>query len=278
MGSTVRPAPIVQVATATPAPTPATRPLEHAATWLRFKSGDPEARAELLQAHLGLVHFVAAQLVRSLSDEVEVEDLIGAGTLGLIGALEHFDPARGLQFSTFAAPRIRGAILDDLRSQDRVPRSVRKKARDLHAATEQLGARLGRAPKPDETAKTLGIDVETLWRWQGDVEGTHQVSLDQQVHGEDDDTGTILDRIAPLDAEGIEDRLTHEGEVRLLREAIQQLSPRERQVLTLYYHESLTMAEIARTIGITDSRVSQIRVEALARLRVKLAPMRRFVA
>ncbi|MBI3792412.1 MAG: FliA/WhiG family RNA polymerase sigma factor [Gemmatimonadetes bacterium] len=280
MGTALRTADDQHVESATPrnVGTQPHRPLEHAALWVRYAEGDESARNELLERHLGLVHYVAAQLARSLSDDVNVDDLIGSGTLGLIGALEHFDPSRGLQFSTFAAPRIRGAILDDLRSQDRVPRSVRRKAREVNAAHDRLASTLGRVPTPNETAGALGIDLDTWFRWQGDLEGTHQLSLDQHVNREEDDACTILDRIVPITEDGIEDRLTSEAEVALMRDAIAQLGHRERQVLTLYYYESLTMAEIAKTIGITDSRVSQIRVEALARLRAKLAPMRRFVA
>lgn len=253
--------------------------VEHAELWSRYAAGDVTAREALLEKHLGLVHYIARQLAGGLADEVEFEDLLGAGTLGLISAIEHFEPARGLRFSTYAATRIRGNILDDLRAQDRVPRSVRRKARELNEARHTLAAALGRTPTAPETAKQLGIPVATLFDWQDTLEGTHLVSLDHQALPDEENTGAaIMDRIAPATLPEVEDHLTDEREVVLLREAIGTLPERERQVLSLLYFEELTLAEASRTIGLTDSRISQIRDKALARLRVQLAPMRRMVA
>lgn len=256
-----------------------TRAIEHAALWNRYAEGDASARGELLELHVGLVHYVARQLANGLADEVEFEDLLGAGTLGLINALQNFEPERGLRFSTYAATRIRGAILDDLRSQDQVPRSVRRKARELHEARRSLSAQLGRVPTMDETARQLGIDVATLWGWLDTLEGTHVTSLDAQAVRDDEDSGVaIIDRIAPATEPDIEHQLNGEQEVVLLRDAIGVLPDRERQVLSLLYFEELTLHEASRIVGLTDSRVSQIRDKALAKLRVQLAPMRRFVA
>src|SRR5688500_8282396 len=136
--------------------------------WRAYTRGDAAARERLLGEHLGLVHFVARQIARGISVEADFDELVSAGTIGLVNALESFDLGRGLAFSTFAAPRIRGAILDELRRQDHVPRSVRRKARDIGAARDALTRLHKRAPDDREVAEHLGVDLETLWRWQAD--------------------------------------------------------------------------------------------------------------
>ena len=252
---------------------------DHSALWNRYAGGDQAARAQLLDAHVGLVHFVARQLAAGLADEAEFDELISAGTLGLVGALEHFDAGRGLQFSTFAAPRIRGAMLDELRRQDHVPRSVRRKARDIGGAREALARELGRLPTDPEIAKRLDIDLPTLWRWQGDLEGAHHVSLDRRAKHDDEEEGYAPgDLLASSTDDGVEAKINNEQEVALLREAIGALKPQERTVLSLYYYEELKLHEIATVLGLTESRVSQIRTKAISRLRTQLAPMRREVA
>ena len=136
--------------------------------WQRYReTADPEARRELLELYIGLVHHVAREMSRRT--KVELDDLVSAGTFGLIRALDSFDLSRGLAFSTYAVRRIRGAILDDLRSQDWAPRAVRVKARRLQVATVALEARLGRSPRPEEVAEQLDIDITTYWRWRDDT-------------------------------------------------------------------------------------------------------------
>jgi RNA polymerase sigma factor FliA len=142
--------------------------------WQAHAAGDPAARERLLAEHLGLVHHVARQMSRTLAVRADFDELVSSGTIGLMNALDSFDPARGLAFSTFAAPRIRGAILDELRRQDHVPRSIRRKTREIATAREALGRTLGRAPEDREIAAHLGVDLQTLWRWQSDVEGAFQ--------------------------------------------------------------------------------------------------------
>ncbi|MBI3792414.1 MAG: FliA/WhiG family RNA polymerase sigma factor [Gemmatimonadetes bacterium] len=252
---------------------------DHTQLWNRYAAGDQSARQQLLDAHVGLVHFVARQLAAGLADEAEFDELISAGTLGLVGALEHFDAGRGLQFSTFAAPRIRGAMLDELRRQDHVPRSVRRKARDIGGARDQLARELGRLPSDKEIAARLNIDLPTLWRWQGDLEGAHHVSLDRRARHDDEEEGYAPgDLLASGAEDDVETKMNNEQEVALLRDAIAGLKPQERTVLSLYYYEELKLHEIADVLGLTESRVSQIRTKALSRLRTQLAPMRREVA
>src|ERR671936_122499 len=142
-----------------------------ASLWQALASGDHSARERLLTAHLSLVHHVARQVSRSLAANFDFDELVSAGTIGLMSALDSFDVSRGLAFSTYAVPRIRGAILDELRRQDHVPRSVRRKTRHIARARARLASTLDRAPGDRDTARHLGIDLETLWRWQADAEG-----------------------------------------------------------------------------------------------------------
>ncbi len=247
-------------------------------TWTQFAAGDDAARETLLKEHLGLVHFVARQLARGLASEAEYDELVSCGTLGLMSALDSFDVSRGLAFSTYAAPRIRGAILDELRRQDHVPRSVRKKARDLNAAREKIARRGSTVPTDQETAAELGVDLQTLWRWQADVEGSVQVPIDGGTSSHDEGAPTPGETLAGEDDFDIEAKLTFDAEVSILRDALMTLSKQERLVLTLYFYEELKLHEIATILELTESRVSQIRSKALGKLRAHMSPLREQVA
>jgi RNA polymerase sigma factor for flagellar operon FliA len=242
--------------------------------WANHAQGNLEARNTLLAEHLSLVHHVARQLSRSLAAEADFDELVSSGTLGLINALDAFDVSRGLAFSTFAVPRIRGSILDELRRQDHVPRSIRRKTREISHARESLMRQLGRKPEDKEVAEQLNVDVDTLWRWQSEVEGAVHIPLDRTAGDRDSTTPTPGEFLSGENDEGVDDRMSKEQEVGLLREAILGLKDQERTVLSLYYFEELKLHEIAEILGLTESRVSQIRSKALGRLREKLAPIR----
>jgi RNA polymerase sigma factor for flagellar operon FliA len=246
----------------------------HADLWRAFAEGDPAAREALLVEHLSLVHHVARQLARTLSARTDLDELVSAGTIGLMEALEGFDPARGLAFSTFAVPRIRGAILDELRRLDHVPRSVRRKTRDIAGAREALTQALGRVPEDRELAEHLEVDLETLWRWQSDVQSAVQISLDRSASDAHDRAPSPAELLAEDDRDAIDDHLTLSQEGAILRQAILRLTERERTVLSLYYYEELKLHEIAAILELTESRVSQIRTKALGKLRAELAPLR----
>jgi RNA polymerase sigma factor for flagellar operon FliA len=239
--------------------------------WAAHAAGDVDARDTLLRENLSLVHHVARQLVRGLAGEVDLDELVSAGTMGLMGAVAAFDAARGLAFSTFAVPRIRGAILDELRRQDHVPRSVRRKTRNIASARESLTHRLGRTPETREVAAALGVDAPTLWRWMADVDGATHVPLDR---GPDREGGSPAPaEFLGSDDESADERLSREEEVAMLRDALLQLKDQERTVLSLYYFEELKAREIAEVMGVSESRISQIRSRALAQLRGLLAPL-----
>jgi RNA polymerase sigma factor for flagellar operon FliA len=238
----------------------------------RTRNTDAATRDAVLRQHLGLVYHVAKQLTRARANNVELDDLVSAGTLGLIDAFEHFDASRGLAFSTFAAPRIRGAILDELRRLDRVPRSVRRKTRQIESTSNALAISLGREPGHAELAEGLGVDIETLWRWQSEREATQVVSMDgSQSSGEDRFNG---EWIAGSTSGDIDDAITAGQEAAHLRDALLDLPEQERTVLSLYYFEELKLNDIARILSVSESRVSQIRSKATQRLRRHLAALR----
>ena len=233
-----------------------------------------QTREALATRHLSLVYHLARQIVRRTGDQVELDDLVSVGSLGLMAALDAFDPSRGLAFSTFAVPRIRGAMLDELRRQDDATRSVRQKRRALSDARERLGHSLGRAPVAAETASFLGVDTATMWRWEADAEQGATVELDRPVGRDGGSVQTLADILAGAGADSVEEGVNREQEVAILRSAIMRLKEQERIVLSLYYYEELTLAEIARVLGLTESRISQVRTKALAALRQAMAGLR----
>ena len=252
--------------------------MESSTLWQEFTAtGDPRARERLLNEHLGLVHHVARQLSRSLAVDADFDELVSAGSVGLMSALDAFDISRGLAFSTFAAPRIRGAILDELRRQDHVPRSIRRKTREIAAAREALTRAHGLPPENREIAAHLGIDLDTLWRWQSEIEGVFHLPLDRSAP-DSEARSTPADTLAGDTEAVIEDRITLKEEVAVLRDAIMELKEQERVVLSLYYFEELKLHEIATILELTESRVSQIRSKAIQKLRAEMAPLREQVA
>ena len=235
-----------------------------------FSTGERQA---LLAQHLGLVHHVARQLARGLSTAAELDELVSAGTMGLIQAADSFDTGRGLSFSTYAVPRIRGAILDELRKQDHVPRNVRRRTRDVTRARETLAASLRRSPTEHELATHMQVPTDMLRRWELDAEGAAMRSLDQPVRTEASPS-TLGDSIADDRAISLDELLTHEYEVQQLKVAIARLKEQERTVLALNFFEELKLQEIATVLGLSVCRISQIRTAALAKLRVSLRDLR----
>lgn len=235
--------------------------------------GHTESTTALTHQHIGLVHHVARQLARRLHDQVELDELVSAGAIGLMQAAASYEPSRGLTFSTYAVPRIRGSMLDELRRHDHMTRSARRKARTMLTARESLLRRLGREPKARELAAELNVSIDTLRQWELDVEGAVEVSLDVAPRAlRDDALVTAACAIADERTPSVDDRITQEQRVALLAVAIRGLRPQERTVLALSFYEELTLQEIAHVLGLSASRISQIRAEALGKLRRHLAP------
>jgi RNA polymerase sigma factor FliA len=241
--------------------------------WRRYKEGgDQGARERLVVAYSPLVKFVAGRTGARLPSHVDQADLISYGMLGLIEAMERFDPDRQIRFETFAMQRIRGAIIDELRSLDWVPRLVRSRAREIEEANSRLEHELGRAPSDSELAERVGISEDDLQESLLEISKSSILALEELWMTPDSSGGkvslldTIEDESAPnpqaaLDTTEVKDRLT---------DAIQDLPERETLVVALYYFENLTLREIGDVLGVTESRVSQLHSKAVLRLRSKL--------
>ena len=211
---------------------------------------------DLARRMLPTVRRIAGWLIRRLPAHVRTEDLVSAGHQGLADAIARFDPACSEQFASFAERRIRGAMLDELRARDPLSRDQRAHAKRVTAATRALTARLGRRPSADEIAAELDIPLEQYWE-QSVVVATRIQSLDNEV-------GALLpDR----DAEGAEDRLCRAERARAMRDAVRALPPRLRRIIELHHSDGLTLKEIGELLGVTESRVCQLRSEALRHLR-----------
>lgn len=226
--------------------------------WQRFKEhGDRDARDRLVVHYSPLVKFVAGRVRSGLPPSVDQADLVSDGVLGLMDAVDKFDPDRGLQFQTYAVTRIRGAIVDGLRSTDWVPRSVREKIRDVDAASVRLETALGRPPSDRELASELGVTVEELRKLYSQTAHTSVVSF--EALQEDDGPR------ATADLPGADDDLPAG-----FLAAVRDLAERDQIVVALYYWERLTLAEIGRVLGVTESRVSQLHSRATLTLRRRL--------
>ena len=245
--------------------------MEKSTTQRSTESLETKDRDKLLEENLNLVYHVARRMSKGGNGDVEFEELVSAGTMGLIEAIEKFDHDRGLAFSTFAVPRIRGAILDELRRLDSVSRTLRRKQRDIDEARRELHGTLGRDPSDAELAEELDVDLDTLWRWRREMERTVQVSLDTPASDEEGSQGTLVDVLVDEDAPAVDSDLQRREELAYLEAEIAKLDPQERTVLGLYYFEELKLREIAEVLELTVSRISQIRSKAINTLRSRLA-------
>jgi len=226
-------------------------------------SQEHTAREWLVVHYASLVKFVAGRLGAGLPRSVDTGDLVSAGVFGLMNAIDRFDPEQGAKFETYAIPRIRGAILDGLRSLDWVPRSVRSRSRQIQDAIAALEHQLGRAPTDEEIATELQIEVVELEKWLADVAAGSVGPLDH----------VAMDSTASLgDASMQPGSALEEGELRdAMKVEISKLPEREQAVLVLYYDDGLTLAEIGEALGVTESRISQIHAKAVLQLRSRLA-------
>lgn len=236
----------------------------------RVRTADQEA---LLTQNIGLVHHVARQLANHLSSAAELDELVSSGTLGLVQAVDAFDRSRGLSFSTYAVPRIRGAILDELRKQDHVPRNVRRRSREVARASDSLAVLLRRAPTTEELSSHLNVPTDMVRKWQLDAEGAALCSLDQPMRS-DPSGATLGDTMTDDRVTSIDELLSREQEVGQLKQAIALLKEQERTVLALNFFEELKLQEIATVLGLSVCRISQIRTAALSKLRVALSDLR----
>jgi RNA polymerase sigma factor FliA len=239
---------------------------QHSTLWHLFReTGDPTARDTLVRESLGIVHCIARKMRVQLGNNVSYADLVSSGSIGLLEAVSAFDPSRGFAFSTFAAQRIRGAILDDLRACDPLSRQARQQCQRLAEAERLVERRVGRNPTAVEVAAEMDVSLDTYWEWKGFAEFDEQSPID----GEGPGVPGLAERVG--ERSGIEDELEDDERRRTLREALLGLSERERAVVSLYYFEELKQREIASILKVSEGRVSQILNKALEKLRGQFA-------
>ena len=241
--------------------------------WREYRrSKDPKVRDRLILTYAPLVKYVAGRLGSGLPAHVDDDDLVSYGLLGLIGAIERFDPDRDIKFETYAIARIKGSIIDELRALDWVPRSVRSRAREIERAIADLESRLGRAPTDEEISTKLGISEDELNESLSEIGRTSIAALDElwTVSAGGDQIAlidTIEDEQGPNPQSALDETEMREA----IAEAISRLPEREKLVVTLYYYEELTLREIGEVLGVTESRVSQLHTKAILRLKARLA-------
>jgi RNA polymerase sigma factor for flagellar operon FliA len=250
------------------------KPDEITALWRDYRaSRDHALRDRLILTYAPLVKYVAGRLGSGLPAHVDDEDLVSYGLLGLIGAIERYEPDRDVKFETYAIARIRGAIIDELRALDWVPRSVRSRARDIERAIAELEARLGRGPTDEELAQKLGLTDEELDSSLSEIARSSIAALDElwTIAGSSGDQVALIDTIEDPEAPDPQGALSQTEQREAIADAIARLPEREKLVVTLYYYEELTLREIGEVLGVTESRVSQLHTKAVLRLKARLA-------
>lgn len=242
------------------------------ALWRRYAaSHDPAVREQLILHYAPLVKYVAGRVAVGMPANVEHADLVSYGIFGLMDAIEKFELERGFKFETYAITRIRGAIIDELRSVDWVPRSVRSKARKLEAAMQRLESQLHRSPSEEELAAELEWSVEELQETLAKVSMTSMAALDEVLDVGEGDRIALVDTLQDLHTVLPEESFDDLETKQLLRTAMTRLSEREQTVLGLYYFEGMTLAQVGDVLGVTESRICQIHTKAVLSLRAKLA-------
>jgi len=242
--------------------------------WRQYRaSGERALRDRLILTYAPLVKYVAGRLGSGLPAHVDEGDLASYGLLGLIAAIDRYDPGRDVKFETYAIARIRGSILDELRSLDWVPRSVRSRAREIERAIAELERKLGRAPSDEEIAKKLSMSGEELEESLTDISRSSIAALDElwTVSGSGGDQIALIDTIEDETEPDPQAALSQTEVKEAIAEAIARLPEREKLVVTLYYYEDLTLREIGEVLGVTESRVSQLHTKAVLRLKSRLS-------
>jgi RNA polymerase sigma factor for flagellar operon FliA len=242
--------------------------------WRAYKAtGDERLREQLILHYSPLVKYVAGRVSVGLPPNVEQADFVSSGVFGLIDAIEKFDPDRSIKFETYAITRIRGAMIDELRALDWIPRSVRQKARAIERAYATLEASLRRTPTEAEVADEMGVTLDELHGVFSQLSLANVVALEELLHAgsEGGDRLSLMDTLEDTAADNPVEVAEDRELRRLLARAVNTLPEREKTVVTLYYYEGLTLAEIGEVLGVTESRVSQIHTKSVLQLRAKLA-------
>lgn len=247
--------------------------MKHEALWTEYReTRSINTRNRLIETYMSLVGYIASKTAAGLPPHVEVSDLESVGILGLMNAIERFDPGKGIAFETFAKMRVYGAIMDELRSLDWIPRSIRQKTKKIEGACRTLDQKLGRPATTTELAKHLGISVAELHKMVRDVSCTTVLSL-EQIYSSDTNSGTmtLLDVLESANASNPLETLQTEELRDELAETIDRLPEKEKLILALYYYEELTLKEIGRILNLSESRISQIHTKTILKLRSRMA-------
>ncbi|MBN1649360.1 MAG: RNA polymerase sigma factor WhiG [Spirochaetales bacterium] len=245
--------------------------------WQDYKvSKNPKIRDAFVKQYAPLVKYVAGKVAVGMPHNVEFDDLVGFGVFGLFDAIKKFDPDKHVKFKTYAVTRIRGAIFDELRAIDWVPRSVRQRTREIDDAVHRLESSLGRAATDEEIATELGMSLKEFQKSLLKISGTSILSLnDVWYTGEDNDKVSIVDSIESPQSLN-PDIIVEKDEIkRVIVQAIEELPEKEKKVLVLYYYEDLTLKEIGKVLEVTESRISQLHTKAIMRLRAKLTNIKK---
>ena len=252
-------------------PVPERGERELAELWEKFKtSADTRAREGLILHYSALVKFVAGRMRAGLPRTVDPQDLVSYGTFGLIDAIDKFDLERGFKFETYAVSRIKGAILDELRALDWVPRSVRSRAREIQRSLAELEHAMQRSPSEEELAEHMDVRLEALQDHLGEIASLGFVALDELLNPGERDSSAVGDLMADRAALDPSGSFEKQETRYLLADSINRLPDRERLVVTLYYYEAMTLAEIGKVLTVTESRVCQIHTKAVMSLRNRL--------
>ncbi len=245
--------------------------------WLLFKKNrDPEIRDMFVKQYAPLVKYVAGKVAMVMPHNVEFDDLVGFGVFGLFDAINKFDPEKHVKFKTYAVTRIRGAILDELRSIDWVPRSVRQKTREIEDTIHHLESSLGRSANDREIAKEMRMSLKDFHKTMMKISGTSILSLnDVWYTGDENDKVSIVDSIESPSSLNPDMIIEKEEIKRVIVDAINELPEKEKKVLVLYYYEDLTLKEIGKVLEVTESRISQLHTKAIMRLRAKLTNIKK---
>lgn len=236
--------------------------------WQQYKNhNDLKAREEIIEQYISLVQYMAGRIAIHLPDNVEFNDLLSYGIFGLMDAIDKFDLSRDIKFETYASLRIRGSIIDGLRSTDWIPRSIRNKAKEVDEIVSKLVNVLGRTPTDNEIARAMNLSLAAYYEIMDQIRSISLLSLDDTITTEQDsDPIRMLDTIDDPQTKIDQDLIDHETKQELAS-AVDQLEPRERTVVSLYYHEGLTLKEIGQVLSVSESRVSQIHSKAIRALR-----------
>jgi len=245
--------------------------------WLQYrKTRDPAIREAFIKQYNPLVKYVAGKVAVGMPSNVEFDDLVGYGVFGLLDAIDKYDPDRNIKFKTYAVTRIRGAIFDELRLIDFVPRSVRQKTREIESTISSLEAQLGRTASDQEIASAMGMDESEYMKTMQKISGTSIISLnDLWYSGDDNDKVSIVDSIESPSSLNPDVVVVNEEIRRVIIDAINELPDKEKKILVLYYYEDLTLKDIGRVLQVTESRVSQLHTKAVLHLRSKLTNIRK---